>query len=190
MELQVYLNEDSDLNTECLDFKGKWEDVKKQIEELKEYGLPDNWEELPIYEWLTIDEVEYEDETEESVWEVLLDDIYYNSDNEKTLKELFDDYTDWYIMDDEDKEKIAAYMKYGYSYDWCIEYLNDLEIYVFPGCADEKETLEKFARFKVEEGLYGNIPETLTYYIDYNLLGRDLGVEYAVIEPGVVINPL
>jgi len=65
-----------------------------------------------------------------------------------------------------------------------------LEIYVFPGCADEKETLEKFARFKVEEGLYGNIPETLTYYIDYNLLGRDLGVEYAVIEPGVVINPL
>jgi len=39
MELQVYLNEDSDLNTECLEFKGKWEDVKKQIEELKEFGV-------------------------------------------------------------------------------------------------------------------------------------------------------
>jgi len=190
MELHVYLNDDEDVNIEYLDFTGKWEDVKKKVKKLKKYGLPDDWEELPIYEWLTIDDAEYEDEVEESVWEKLLDDVFNNPNNDKTLKELFDDYTDWYIMDDDDKDKIAAYMEYGYTYDWCIDHLQDMEVYYFPGSLDDEETLEQLARLMVDEGLYGNIPETIRYYIDYKSLGRDLGVDYAVVSSGVVIRPV
>ena len=37
-----------------------------------------------------------------------------------------------------------------------------------------KELAEQF----VEEGLYGDIPESLQYYIDYDAIARDLAVEY------------
>ena len=39
----------------------------------------------------------------------------------------------------------------------------------------ERELAEQF----VEEGLYGNIPESLQFYIDYEAIARDLSVEYS-----------
>ena len=38
-----------------------------------------------------------------------------------------------------------------------------------------RELAEQF----VEEGLYGDIPESLQFYIDYEAIARDLSVEYS-----------
>jgi hypothetical protein len=34
----------------------------------------------------------------------------------------------------------------------------------------------------VEEGLYGEIPKALQYYIDYEAIARDLGMDYSEIR--------
>ncbi|MEM5476885.1 antirestriction protein ArdA [Pacificibacter sp. AS14] len=40
------------------------------------------------------------------------------------------------------------------------------------------ESLKELAEQLVDEGLYGDIPENLTYYIDFDAIARDLSVEY------------
>lgn len=34
----------------------------------------------------------------------------------------------------------------------------------------------------VDEGLFGDIPERLQFYIDYDAIARDLSVDYSVAE--------
>ncbi|MEO0486256.1 MAG: antirestriction protein ArdA [Pseudomonadota bacterium] len=51
----------------------------------------------------------------------------------------------------------------------------DLDIYE---CDSLKELAEQF----VDEGLFGDIPERLQFYIDYEAVGRDLGMDYAETE--------
>ena len=41
----------------------------------------------------------------------------------------------------------------------------------------ECETLEDLAAELVEEGCFGNIPESIRNYIDYEAIARDLGFE-------------
>ncbi len=40
------------------------------------------------------------------------------------------------------------------------------------------ETLRELAEQFVDEGLYGEIPESLQYYIDFDAIARDLSVEF------------
>jgi len=48
----------------------------------------------------------------------------------------------------------------------------DLDIY-------ELDSLKDLAEQFVEEGLFGDIPERLQFYIDYDAIARDLAVDYA-----------
>jgi len=41
------------------------------------------------------------------------------------------------------------------------------------------DTLRELAEQFVDEGLYGEIPESLLYYIDYEAIARDLNVEFS-----------
>lgn len=41
------------------------------------------------------------------------------------------------------------------------------------------ENLRELAEQFVDEGLYGDIPESLQYYIDFDAIARDLSVEYS-----------
>ena len=41
-----------------------------------------------------------------------------------------------------------------------------------------KELAEQF----VEEGLFGEIPERIQYYLDYDLIARDLSADYSTTE--------
>ena len=43
------------------------------------------------------------------------------------------------------------------------------------------ESLKELAEHFVEEGLYGDIPEVLQSYIDYDAIARDLGMDYSRI---------
>jgi len=46
------------------------------------------------------------------------------------------------------------------------------------------DAYEQIAERMVDDGLYGEIPENLTHYIDYEAIGRDLkcGGDFVVIE--------
>lgn len=43
------------------------------------------------------------------------------------------------------------------------------------------ETLRELAETFVEDGIYGDIPESLRFYIDYDAIARDLSMEYSEI---------
>lgn len=44
------------------------------------------------------------------------------------------------------------------------------------------DSLKELAEQFVDEGLYGEIPKALQYYIDYEAIARDLSMDYALIK--------
>ncbi len=77
----------------------------------------------------------------------------------------------------EDHEKIRfaiAAGECGYSFDIEHDDIDLLEIDIYG-----VETLRELAEQFVEDGLFGDIPEQLQFYIDYDAIARDLAVEYS-----------
>ena len=80
--------------------------------------------------------------------------------------------------DDEQKRLyIVAVEHCGFDHAQVVEnpYTSDIVIYHL---RDLKELAEEF----VDEGLFGDIPENLRFYIDYDAIARDLSVDYAAAE--------
>lgn len=97
--------------------------------------------------------------------------IGINQANIADFLELAEDWEDW-----EKINVIIACGECGYDFDpECDPDLLGVELYYVDSL---KELAEQF----VEEGLYGDIPESLQYYIDYGAIARDLGVEYSEID--------
>lgn len=46
----------------------------------------------------------------------------------------------------------------------------------------EEASFDDLARRFVEDGLYGDIPEALRFYIDYEAIGRDLAIDYGAVR--------
>ena len=59
----------------------------------------------------------------------------------------------------------------GYSIEDAIEKVEDCEYY-------EDMTMEELAEEFINEGLFGEIPEKLTRYIDYEAVARDIALDY------------
>lgn len=75
----------------------------------------------------------------------------------------------------EDHEKINVIIAVGEcGYDFDPDDSPDLLGVDLYGVESLKELAEQF----VEDGIYGEIPESLQYYIDYDAIARDLSVEY------------
>ncbi|MEL6171495.1 MAG: antirestriction protein ArdA [Pseudomonadota bacterium] len=91
--------------------------------------------------------------------------------NQANLKQYFEAVEDW---DDHDKTRvILAVGECGYSFDDNIQPQDfDLDIY-------ECDSLRDLAEQFVDEGLFGDIPERLQFYLDYDAIARDLGMDYA-----------
>lgn len=82
-------------------------------------------------------------------------------------------------MDEHEKLKLAIYLEAGGDdYDLGDD-VEDLDINYH-----EVDSLKALAESFIDEGLYGDIPKTIMYYIDMELLGRDLGHEYSETEIG------
>lgn len=94
--------------------------------------------------------------------------------NQANLVQFFSAVDDW---DDTDKTRvILAVGECGYAFDAEIRPSDfDLDIY-------EGVTMRELAEQFVEEGLFGDIPERLQFYIDYDAIARDLSVDYAETE--------
>ncbi len=85
------------------------------------------------------------------------------------------------VLDEwEDHEKysfIIAVGECGYSFDPDTVSADDYDVDIY----NEDSLRDLAARF-VEDGLFGDIPEPLRFYIDYDAIARDLSTDYAEVE--------
>lgn len=96
--------------------------------------------------------------------------------NQANLKQYLDAVDEW---DEDDKTSvILAVGECGYRFEADTHPDDfDLDIYVF-------ETMRDLAAHFVEEGLFGDIPERLAFYLDYDAIARDLAHDYSEAEVG------
>lgn len=79
---------------------------------------------------------------------------------------------DW--EDDQKVRYIIAVGECGYASD-CDPDRLDIDIY-------EVDSLKELAEQFVEEGIFGEIPDRISCYLDYDLIARDLGCDYTETE--------
>ncbi|AQQ04125.1 antirestriction protein ArdA [Roseibium algicola] len=91
--------------------------------------------------------------------------------NQANLKSYFSAVDE--LDEDEKKTVILAVGECGYDIERVLGHIGgmDLDIYYV---SSMRELAEQF----VEEGLFGEIPERLQYYLDYDAIARDLSVDY------------
>jgi len=81
-------------------------------------------------------------------------------------------------MDEEDVAKALFLVnEQGYTFKDAISKVDDVDFY-------PKMTLKDLAEQFVDEGLFGEIPEKIEGYIDYDAIARDLGFDYAETPEG------
>jgi len=86
----------------------------------------------------------------------------------------FDVCNHWY---EHQKQKvIIAVGKCSYSFDLKTGDPDDLEVDIY-----EMDRLRDLGEYFVEEGLFGDVPERLKYYLDYEAIARDLSMDYTEI---------
>ena len=94
--------------------------------------------------------------------------------NQANIGVFFDVVDDW--NDEQKMHYIIAVGECGYSHE---------QVAGNPQCVDiqlyQVESLKELAEQFVDEGLFGEIPERLQFYIDYDLIARDLAVDYSEI---------
>jgi antirestriction protein len=79
---------------------------------------------------------------------------------------------------DEDKiNLIIAVGECGYSFDFETSSPNDFDIDIY-----EIESLKELAYQFVDDGLFGEIPDNIACYLDYEAIARDLAVDYSEIN--------
>ena len=92
--------------------------------------------------------------------------------NQANIKQFFEAVEDW-----DDGQKLAfiiAVGECGYSFD-----PDDVDPYGFDIDLYHVESLKELAEQFVDEGLFGDIPERLQYYLDYEAIARDLACDYS-----------
>jgi len=62
----------------------------------------------------------------------------------------------------------------------------DVEIYDFRSNTSFTDTFELLAMQFVDDGLYGKIPKSLEFYLDYEKMARDLRMDYCEFESCIV----
>jgi len=77
--------------------------------------------------------------------------------------------------DEEEKIRfILVVSECGYLFDLHTDSLSDFDLDIY-----RVDCMRHLAVEFVEEGLFGDIPERLQFYIDYDAIARDLSVDYA-----------
>ncbi|GIT93333.1 hypothetical protein JANAI62_37600 [Jannaschia pagri] len=93
---------------------------------------------------------------------------------QNTIRRFFEIVDAW--DEDEKTRVILAVGDCGYAFDVDTTPDDfDLDIY-------EYDNLRELAEQFVEEGVFGDIPERLAPYLDYEAIGRDLGMDYSEAE--------
>ena len=94
--------------------------------------------------------------------------------NQCTFPQYLEACDDW--NDDQKRKVIIAVGECGYSFDLTSGDPDDFDIDLY-----EIDSLRELAEQFVEEGLFGDIPESIRNYLDYDAMARDLGMDYSEI---------
>ncbi|WP_420412394.1 antirestriction protein ArdA [Roseibium sp.] len=92
--------------------------------------------------------------------------------NQANFRAYFDAVEDW--DEDEKHRYIIAVGECGYSHEQVADDPSSIDLTLY-----ELSSMRELAEQFVEEGLYGDIPESLQFYIDYDAIARDLSVDYS-----------
>lgn len=93
---------------------------------------------------------------------------------QSNICEFFEAVNDW--SERQKLHYIIAVGECGYAHDQVADEPENIDITIYCSMTF-KELAEQF----VEEGLYGEIPEHLQYYIDYDAIARDLECDYSFV---------
>lgn len=94
--------------------------------------------------------------------------------NQATFAQFIEACDDW--DDDQKRKVIIAVGDCGYSFDKTSD-PDDFEVDIY-----EMDSMKELAEHFVDEGLFGEIPDHLANYIDYDAIARDLKCDYSEIE--------
>jgi Antirestriction protein (ArdA). len=62
----------------------------------------------------------------------------------------------------------------------------EVEIYDFSDNTSFTDTFELLAIQFIDDGLYGEIPKSLEFYLDYEKMARDLRMDYSEFESNII----
>ncbi len=80
------------------------------------------------------------------------------------------------FSDDQKIRVILATSECGYNFDYSSDDPDGYDIDIY-----ELDSLRDLAEQFIEEGLFGNIPESIRYYLDLDAIARDLAMDYSEI---------
>ena len=138
-------------------------DIDEEIKEILEKGTEAR-KEAKVYDG--VDSEEYAIHDSEAPFEI---GEYDNVNKVNELAEAFEDYDD-----DDIKRYNFAKDHCGYSIEDALAKKDEVDFY-------EDTTLAQLAEQLVDDGVYGEVNPSLAYYIDYEAIGRDLGMDYTVV---------
>ncbi|WP_306257360.1 antirestriction protein ArdA [Pararhizobium sp. IMCC21322] len=92
--------------------------------------------------------------------------------NQTVIEPFIEAVDDWNT--DQKIRFIIAVGECGYSHSQLSDDPEDIEIDIY-----ELDSLKELAYQFVEEGLFGDIPERLQHYLNYDAIARDLGADYS-----------
>lgn len=78
---------------------------------------------------------------------------------------------------EDQKRRVIIACYHGYGFDFDKNRPDDIEVEIY-----EADCMKDLAEQFVEEGLFGEIPESIRYYLDYDLIARDLEADYSTAE--------
>jgi len=91
------------------------------------------------------------------------------------IEAFFEACQDW--EEDEKIKVIIAVGECGYDFNLESDNPDQFDVTLYE-CDSLKDLAEQF----IEEGVYGEIPKNIRFYLDMELMGRDLGADYSEIE--------
>lgn len=86
--------------------------------------------------------------------------------------EAVDNWEDWQKIN-----VILAVGEAGYNFDLGQDDPDQFDVQIY-----EMDSMKELAEQFVEEGLFGEIPESMQFYIDYDAIARDLSMDYSEIR--------
>ena len=92
--------------------------------------------------------------------------------NQANIGDVIEGIDNW---SDDDKRQIILAVCDGYSFDPKTDDPAGFDVTIY-----ELDSMRELAEQFIEEGLFGEIPENLAPYIDYDAIARDLGFDYTL----------
>ena len=174
-----------------LNFKGYTMETRIFLTDLQAYNeghLVGKWITLPLtdQEWvMALNELLTEGEhiagsEDHEEWFITDYEAEFTIDEYEDIDSLNNKAEIYSNLDDDDLIKIKYLVDYhGYNTFDAIEKLDDVELY-------EDTTMNDLAEMFIDEGLFGDIPDNLINYIDYDAVARDLSYDYDEVDHNIL----